>query len=206
MIRRRLALTVALPLALAACAAPPETDDPGTAEFAVIQRLDAIDAAVADWRDAGTLPEAKAAAELALNLVVGPDNPLYADGDGDGTVRGLRQELGLLPGLVWGGIAQDAADNPCVEADVLGGSWADDGVSNSAARWAEAQAVYAAWTPERNTMPTLASHPQRVVGWATLTLALDDAAPGALDTAHEYAGHAQLHVDVSREAVEGCAR
>ena len=200
MTRRILALAVVLPLALAACASPPGTDDPSTAEVAVVQRLDAIDAAVAEWRDAGTLPEAKAAAELALNLVVGPDNPLYGDGDGDGTVRGLRQELGLLPGLVWGGIAQDAADNPCVEADVLGGSWADP-----AARWDEAQAVYDAWTPERNTMPTLASHPQRVVGWATLTLALDDAAPGALETAHEYAGHAGLHVDVSREAVEGCS-
>jgi hypothetical protein len=66
-------------------------------------------------------------------------------------------------------------------------------------RWATAQDVYDAWTPTDNTMPTLPSHPQRVVGWATLTLATD-----SLDVAHEYAGHAQLHVDASRSALEAC--
>lgn len=38
----------------------------------------------------------------------------------------------------------------------------------------------------------------RIVGWATFTLASDD-----LDDAHEYAGHAQLPVDVSQRAL-GC--
>ncbi len=173
MSRRVLALAVTLPLVLAVCStAPPGTDELGTAEVAIIQRLDLIEHAVAEWYDAETLPEAKAAAELALNLVVGPDNPLFGNADGDGTARGQRQDIGLLPGLVYNGIAQDAAGNPCVEADVLGGSWADPD-----ARWATAQAAYDAWTPTNNTMPTLASHPQRIVGWATLTLALDDVGP-----------------------------
>ena len=77
---------------------------------------------------------------------------------------------------------------------MLGGSWSDP-----AARWATAQDAYDAWTPSNNTMLTLASHLQRIVGWATFTLATD-----SLDDAHEYAGHAQLHVDVSRAALEPC--
>lgn len=64
---------------------------------------------------------------------------------------------------------------------------------------ASAQDGYDVWTPSNNTMPTLPSHPQRIVGWATFTLASD-----SLDDAHEYAGHAQLHVDVSRAALEPC--
>ena len=52
------------------------------------------------------------------------------------------------------------------------------------------------WRPDDNTMPSLPSHPMRVVGWASFTLATDD-----LDDAHEYAGHAQLHVDVARDSL-----
>ena len=58
-----------------------------------------------------------------------------------------------------------------------------------------------AWRPDANTMPTLASHPMRVVGWATFTLDTDPDAPDALDLAHEYAGHAALHVAISADAL-----
>jgi hypothetical protein len=53
------------------------------------------------------------------------------------------------------------------------------------------------WRPDRNTMPSLPSHPMRIVGWATFTLAST-----SLDDAHEYAGHAQLHVNVSLAALD----
>jgi len=79
-------------------------------------------------------------------------------------------------------------------AAVLGGSWAD-----AAGRWQEVRTRVAAWSQTNNTYPALSSHPQRVVGWASLTLA----AP-TLELAREYAGHAQLHVRVTREALNGC--
>jgi len=193
--RSLVGMALALPMLLTACSDPPGTNDPGTTEHALTQRLDEIAAAVADWRDASTIEEAHAAAEAARNLVVGPDGPGYGDADADGTVGGTA-ERGLLPGLTdEPGIAEDGPLSACVEADVLGGAWDD-----RATRWATAQAVYDAWTPTNNTMPSLPSHPQRIVGWATLTLATD-----SLDEAHEYAGHAQLHVDVSRSAVGSCS-
>ena len=46
-------------------------------------------------------------------------------------------------------------------------------------------------------MQTLPSHSVRVVGWTTSTLATD-----SLDAAHEYAGHAQLHVNISRAVLD----
>ena len=58
-----------------------------------------------------------------------------------------------------------------------------------------------AWRPDDNTMPALASHPMRVVGWSTFTLATDPNAPEALDLADEYASHAALHVAVSADAL-----
>ena len=200
MTRPFLGLAAVVSLALAACAnspatGVPATDVPATVEVALTQRVDAIQDAVNLWQDAGTLADAQAAAESARNLVVGPDGPGYGDADGDGVIQG-ESERGLLPGLTdEPGIAQAEPVNTCVEAHVLGGSWAD-----SAARWATAQDVYDAWTPANNTMPSLPSHPQRIVGWATLTLATD-----SLSEALEYAGHAQIHVDVSRDAVDGCA-
>ncbi len=128
------------------------------------------------------------------NLVVGPAGYLYGDADGDGTVGGAS-DVGLLPGVRGErGLAQAAPVNACVEADVLGGSW-DEPIE----RWDEAAAVYDEWTRTNNTMPRLASHPQRVVGWAGLALGAE-----SVDEAREYAGHAQLHVDVTRWAVEGC--
>ena len=84
----------------------------------------------------------------------------------------------------------------CVERDVLGGGWADPGE-----RWADLRTRVEQWSPSNNTFPALASHPQRVVGWASLTLQST-----TLDAAHEFAGHAQLHVAETRKAFEDCRR
>jgi hypothetical protein len=157
------------------------------------ERMEAIDAAVAAWRTAPTLSAAQAAAETAANLVVGPNGPGYGDRDGDGVVGGASGE-GVLPGLdgTTSGLAIPLSENACVEADVLGGRWDDPG-----GRWGEMMAAIDAWLPGNNTMPTLASHPMRVVGWSTFTLDTD-----SLDEAHEYAGHAKLHVDISVRALD----
>ena len=101
---------------------------------------------------------------------------------------GLRPGLGGEPGLA------TAAAGPCVERDVLGGSWADP-----TARWSVLASAIEAWTPSNNTFPALPSHAQRIVGWATLTLATNE-----LATALEYGGHAQLHIDVSKQALTDC--
>jgi hypothetical protein len=57
----------------------------------------------------------------------------------------------------------------------------------------------AAWSPASNTFPSLPSHPQRIVGWATLALGADD-----LPTALEVGGHARLHIDIASRAVTDC--
>ena len=139
------------------------------------------------------MADAQAAAETAANLVVGPNGPDYGDRDGDGAVNG-ETAVGLLPGLdgTPAGLALPLAPNACISADVLGGIWDDP-----EAAWGEMQAAIDAWRPNNNTMPTLASHPMRVVGWATFTLGSD-----SLDEAHEYAGHAKLHVDISVRALD----
>jgi len=181
-------------MVLAGCAESEPSETPAASGEPLAHRLDQVDAAVAAWSGAATVAEAHAAAEEARNLIVGPAGPMYGDADGDGTVRG-DIAVGLLPGVEGEeGLAQAEPVNSCVEADVLGGSWEEPGD-----RWDTALAAYEEWTPASNTMPTLPSHPQRVVGWATFTLATDD-----LDAAHEYAGHARIHVGVSRAAVEDC--
>lgn len=172
---------------------PPEsiaTADPGLLDA----RLNAIDGAVGRWRSATDLATAQRAAEEARNLVVGPHGPTYGDADGNGTVDGASA-IGLLPGLGGEPGLATAATGPCVERDVLGGSWADP-----AARWSILEAAISAWTPSNNTFPGLPSHPQRIVGWATLSLATAE-----LPTALEYGGHAQLHVDAALRAVSDCA-
>lgn len=158
-----------------------------------LERLDQIDGEVSAWRAALNLSQAKRHAEAARNLIVGPAGPGYGDADGDGRVSGAN-EIGLLPGI--GGRAALAvpAANPCVTRDLLGGSWEDP-----ARRWAILQAKIAAWRPGNNTFPTLPSHAQRIVGWATLTLGSSN-----LAAARDYAAHAKLHVDVSRTAVNHC--
>lgn len=160
--------------------------EPDSPEASMAGRLREIDSFVAVWRTAATIEEAQAAAEAAANLVVGPDGPGYGDRDGDGVVGGAS-EIALIPGL-----AAPLSENECVVADVLGGAWDEPAV-----RWEEMLEAIASWAPNRNTMPSLASHPMRVVGWATFTLASD-----SLDEAREYAGHAKLHVDVSLRALE----
>lgn len=157
-------------------------------------RLKAIGDAVDRWRTATDLPTARRAAEEARNLIVGPKGPLYGDADRDGTVAGAS-EIGLLPGLAGEAGLATAAAGVCVERDVLGGSWADP-----AARWAKLEAAISAWTPSNNTFPAFPSHPQRVIGWATLTLAAAN-----LATAHEYGGHARLHADIALRALTDCA-
>ena len=170
-------------------APPPPPDD----SIAYAERMTAIDEAVAIWRNAATVAAAQAAAEAAANLIVGPTGPDYGDRDGDGVVSG-EAAVGLLPGLEGtpAGLAMPLAPNACISADVLGGSWDDP-----EAEWRAMQAAIDAWRPDNNTMPTLASHPMRVVGWATFTLDSD-----SLDDAHEYAGHAKLHVDISIRALD----
>ncbi|WP_062466390.1 hypothetical protein [Demequina maris] len=186
---RRVLMVIPL-LAIAACSSSTPSDMPDD----VAAQFEQLETAVQEWSDAGTIAEAHAAAEASRNLVMGPGGPLYGDADGDGVIAG-ESELGLLPGDAGEpGLVHDPAVNPCVERDVLGGSW-----ERPQARWAEVIDAIGAWTETNNTFPSLASHPQRVVGWATLTLATDD-----LDTALEYAGHAQLHVDVTRAAYEDC--
>ena len=159
----------------------------------LVARVDAIDAAIAEWRGARTLSAAKAGAEKTRNLVTGPSGPAYGDGDGDGTIGG-EVDAGLLPGL--GGQAGLASDrpNPCMLANVLGGDF-----SQAAARWATMDRAIANWRADNNTFPSLPSHPQRIVGWATLTLQRAN-----LAQAKNYAGHAQLHADKTRTAITQC--
>ncbi|MBW8172721.1 hypothetical protein K0651_06635 [Ornithinimicrobium sp. Arc0846-15] len=157
----------------------------------VLSRADAIAQNVTAWQDASTLGEAQMHAEAARNLVVGPDGPYYGDADGDGVIAGANDD-GLLPGLEGqGGLALSMADNEIVERDVLGGSWGDP-----AQRWEILDTAINEWTPTNNPYPTLPSHPQRVVGWATLALDAEN-----LGEAYEYAGHAQIHVDVTALAL-----
>lgn len=187
------ALFVAVVFVVAACGGG---DEAGPVPDSVTERVDEIAAQVRVWDEATTVEEATRAAEAAANLVVGPEGPGYGDRNGDGTIDGAS-DRGLLPGLDGepaGVILDDLGALACVERDVLGGSWDDP-----QARWTEMTDAIAAWTPTNNTMPSLASHPMRVVGWATQTIDSAD-----LDLAHEYAGHAQLHVDVTVNALDDC--
>lgn len=188
------ALIAVIAVAGAACAPAGPTSNESSAVPAEIEaRLDAIDEAVAGWRAADDLTTAQRNAEAARNLIVGPDGPGYGDADGDGTVSGAG-DIGLLPGLDGEPGLADPPLNDCVERDVLGGDWSDP-----QARWDEIDVVLAEWAPGNNTMPRLASHPQRVVGWATLTLDTDSP-----EDAREYAGHAKLHADITRSAYADC--
>lgn len=196
---RRLAWFVAaVAVILGACGSPPVASVPTTG--AVVEstedlgeRMEAIELFVSEWRTATSLEDAQKAAEGAANLVVGPEGPGYGDRDGDGVVQG-ESGLGVLPGLAGtpDGTATSLESNKCVAQDVLGGSWSDP-----TTRWDEMLSAIDAWRPNNNTMPTLASHPMRIVGWATFTLATE-----SLEEAREYAGHAKLHVDVSVRALE----
>jgi hypothetical protein len=157
------------------------------------ERLDQIAAEVSAWRGAANLAKAKRHAEAARNLIVGPTGPGYGDADSDGMVSGANA-IGLLPGLKGGAALAIPAENSCVARDLLGGSWEDP-----ARRWALLQAKIAAWRPGNNTFPSLPSHAQRIVGWASLTLGSPD-----VKRAREHAAHANIHVNVSRAALTRC--
>lgn len=179
---------------------PPAADGPASTSTvsvevdaaALAERMFAIDDAVAVWRTASSMDVAQDAAETAANLIVGPNGPGYGDRDGDGDISG-EAASGVLPGLdgLPEGLAIPLAANGCIARDVLGGTWEDPG-----AEWGSMLSAIDEWRPGNNTMPTLASHPMRVVGWATFTLESD-----SLGEAHEYAGHAKLHVDISIRAL-----
>jgi len=203
-VRRFVILAVSAVFAVAACTDTSTEDNTGATEFVsttsgelsdslLAERLDVINDAIASWGNAATIQEADAAAEVAANLVVGPDDPGYGDRNGDGIIDGAIF-VGLLPGLdgTPAGLAAPLAINKCVAADVLGGSWIDPGE-----RWGEMVKAIDDWRSDHNTMPSLASHPMRIVGWATFTQEAD-----SLDLAHEYAGHAKLHIDISRRALD----
>jgi len=164
-----------------------------TSEAPLRDRLDVLDSLITTWRAAETIDEAHAAAEAAANLIVGPGGPSCGDRDANGTLEGAT-DVGLLPALSGSptGIANPLETNECIVRDVLGGSW-----DQPAERWNTMLTAIDEWRPNRNTMPSLPSHPMRIVGWATFTLASD-----SLDEAHEYAGHAQLHVNVSLAALD----
>ena len=196
---RIIAWIVASAIVVGACSSGASTEpstlssgiDPATSLLS--ERIDEIDGAVMEWRSATSVEEAQKAAETAANLVVGPNGPGYGDRNGDGVIGG-ESEIGVLAGVDGSpaGLATLLAPNACVLKDVLGGSWDDPG-----SRWDEMDSAIARWRPDNNTMPSLASHPMRVVGWATFTMA-----SGSLDEALEYAGHANIHVVVSRRALD----
>ncbi len=196
--RRRLVVVALAALLVGACgggsgsALPAATIGGGASTAAYVDRLDAIETAVRLWASASTIGEAQQGAETAANLVVGPGGPGYGDRDRDGAVGGATG-AGLLPSLDGTpvGLAAPLSAVGCVERDVLGGDWTDPRAS-----WAVMAEAIGAWRRDRNTMPSLASHPMRVVGWATFTLASD-----SLEEAREYAGHAELHVTVARHAL-----
>lgn len=193
---RLIALPLALVLGLAACGGDDDTggDTPTDSEqISFRERMTTIDDAVSVWAGADSIETAHAAAEAAANLVEGEAGPGYGDRDGNGVIDGAT-EVGVLPGVdgTPAGLAAPLADNPCVVDDVLGGSWDDP-----AARWETMNTAIEDWSPENNTMPSLPSHPMRLVGWATFTLDTD-----SLEEARELGGRAQLHVDVSLGALD----
>lgn len=163
-----------------------------SATMSLAERMSSIDEAVAAWRKATSIQAAQVAAETAANLIVGPNGPGYGDRNRDRVVSG-DTIIGVLPGLdgTPDGLATALAANDCVARDVLGGTWA-----NSGAEWGAMLTAIDDWRTDNNTMPSLASHPMRIVGWATFTLR-----SGSLDEAHEYGGHAKLHVDIALRAI-----
>lgn len=191
----RFAPTVLILVAVAGCA------DAGAAETATDrfdEQLQVLAALVSEWESAPSLDAARAAAEGAANVVVGPHGPAYGDRDGDGNVRG-EVDAGLLPGSTGSspGLTVQALDSgaaSCVRRDVLGGAWDDP-----QARWAEMDEVIDAWTPEDDAMGQLASPLQRVVGWAELTQRTD-----VEEDAEEYAVQAAEQVVVAQRALYDC--
>lgn len=152
---------------------------------------------VDEWESAPSLEAARAAAEGAANIVVGPDGAGYGDRDGDGNIRGST-DVGLLPGgnAEARGLALDAVEagaRECVRREVLGGSWDDP-----AARWMDLERATRAWQPGDN-MSQLDSSVQRVAGWALVTLEAD-----TVEQAEQYAGSASSSVADAQRALFDC--
>ena len=187
------AVAVAVALLTGCATDDASTKAPAGAVSAAQERAAGIQRALDDWAGASDLTQAQRAAETVSNLVTGPHVAWYGDADGDGAVGGEVSE-GLLPGEA-GEPGLGLPLEGCAGPDLLGGSWSDPG-----ARWDELATKIAAWTPTNNPFPTLASHAQRTVGWAQLTLRAAD-----LAEALEYSGHAQLHVDALTDAIDDCA-
>jgi len=157
---------------------------------AVVARVDEISTAVKKWESAATVDEAHESAERARNLIVGPTGPSYGDIDENGAIAGVT-EVGLLPGLDGSRALATTLADTCAARDVLGGSWTVPKV-----RWKDVSERVTTWSESNNRFPELASHPQRIVGWATLAVRSND-----LNQIHEFAGHAALHARVSQSAL-----
>ena len=192
---RPLAFTLAV-LAVALLAGCGATDDaPGSkssrsaAQKLALTRADEVVLAVDRWARAQTLSSARSAAARAGLLVTGPNVAAFQMPGADADAA--RVSTGLLPGDDGSRGLASALATGCVEADVLGGSWA-----NPRERWRELTRRIEDWRPDNNTFPKLRSHAQRVVGWATLTLNTS-----SLADAVEYSGHAAGHARVVRDAL-----
>ncbi len=179
-------------LTVAACGSGADSGAAPAVVDAAASRVAQIQHHLDQWADASDLDEAQAAAEAVSNLITGPGVSLYGDANGDGSVGGEVID-GLLPGET-GEASLALPLRGCAGADLLGGSWVDPG-----SRWGELEGMIAAWSPVNNPFPQLASHAQRTVGWAQLTLASSE-----LGVALEFSGHAQLHVDAIAAAVADC--
>jgi hypothetical protein len=192
----RLAVVVAVLGALVvACGSSEERSGPRVDASVATARVEAVAHEVDAWADAPNLRQARAHAEAAANLIVGPGGLGYGDRDGNGTVAGAVTE-GLLPsrdGSSDGVVLDTVGDAACVHQDVLGGGW-----EHPRARWALLTEAIREWSPDNNTFPDLPAHPMRIVGWATLAQA------GSYDEAIGYSGHADVHVDASRDALADC--
>lgn len=188
-------LVPALLLLVAACGSSVDGPDRAVDATVASARLEQIADEVDAWAHSPTLAEARSHAEAAANLIVGPGGLGYGDRDGNGAVAGAVAR-GLLPGPDGSpaGVVLDTVGNDdCVLRDVLGGSW-----DEPRARWSVLARAIDGWAPDNNTFPSLPSHAMRVVGWATL------AQSATFTQAIEYSGHADLHVDVTRDALGRC--
>ncbi len=191
----KLVVPLVLTLSLAACGGDDNHvgDPEDVAAFTYRERMITVEDAVTMWEEADTIDEAQAAAEAAANLVVGSGGPDYGDRDGNGNIDGDK-EFGVLPGLdgTPPGLANAISDNECIVTDVLGGDWSEPG-----ARWGELQTAVDAWTPDNDTISSLASQPMQIVAWAMLTQATD-----SLDEATEFAGRSQLNTASAISALD----
>lgn len=159
------------------------TADPCAGTRRLVIALERADARMRAIAAATDLSETKAAARDV-------DSVLRAilPGDSDGPPTGALVDV----------VKAGRGDARELDEVALGGlaSWADPRV-----RWAEWRQVLSEWRLVRNTMPRLASHLLRALGWAQLVM---DA--GDLRAARELAGvHGQIHTRLSLDAARAHA-